>query len=152
MLVYFQSIFVSAVIRRMRSRFQAASTCVENCTEQQLKNKFLHLSLSRCRDPFCVCSQRTYHGLSQPGVQGLRASQAEKLRLSVALRRWGRIWLLSHCALFDHWPVVDCQVGSPCSVTLVAFRGGKKKERGGRRMWVSEVLNKKHAVNGGKMQ
>lgn len=152
MVVYFQSIFVSAVIRQMRSHFQAASTRVENCIEQQLKNKFVHLSLSRCKDPFCVCSQGAYYGLSQPGVQWLDASWAEKLWLSVVLRRWGRIWLLSHCALFDHWPVVDCQVGSPCSVTLVAFRGEKKRRGGGRRMWGSEVLNRKHAVSEGKMQ
>lgn len=136
----------------MRSHFQAASTCVENYSEQQLNKKCLRLNLSRCRDLCCMCLQKVNYDYLSLRVQWLGCNAGwEALAFCNSQEMGQDLAAVSLLLLFDHWPVVDCQVGSPCSVTLGAFREEKKKGRE-RRMWVSKALNKKHAVNERKMQ
>lgn len=108
-----------------------------------LIKKCLRLNLSTCRDLCCMCLQKVNYDYLSLRVQWLGCIAGwEALAFCNSQEMGQDLAAVSLLLLFDHWPVVDCQVGSPCSVTLGAFREEKKKGRE-RRMWVSKALNKK---------
>lgn len=76
-----------------------------------------------------VCAlQRVYYDYLNLRVQWLGCVTGwEALAFCNSQEMGQDLAAVSLLLLFDHWPVVDCQVGSPCSVTLGAFRRGKRR-------------------------
>lgn len=74
-----------------------------------------------CRKWTTIISVRVQWLSCIAGWEGLAFCNSQEMGQDLAA--------VSLLLLFDHWPVVDCQVGSPCSVTLGAFREEKKKGR-----------------------